>query len=75
MKYVNISDEQLEEHHKLNECKYCNCEFSEKNIKLFIIKKVVYSYEYIDNYKKLYETQLPSQEAFYSSLNNSSCND
>ena len=32
-------------------------------------------YEYIDNYNKLHETQLPEQNKFYSSLNNSRCND
>ena len=29
----------------------------------------------IDNYNRLYETQLPEQNKFYSSLNNSSCDD
>ena len=37
--------------------------------------KGVYPYECIDNYYKLHETQLPPKEAFYSSLNNSSCKD
>ena len=31
--------------------------------------------EYIDNYNKLHETELPPQDAFHSGLNNSSCND
>ena len=37
--------------------------------------KGIYPYEYIDNYNKLYELQLPEQDKFYSSLNNSSCSD
>ena len=37
--------------------------------------KGIYMYEYIDNYNKLHEKQLPPKEAFYSSLNNSHCND
>ena len=37
--------------------------------------KGIYMYEYIDNYNKLHETQLPPKEAFYSSLNNSHCSD
>ena len=35
--------------------------------------KGIYMYEYINNYEKLLETQLPPKEAFYSSLNNSHC--
>ena len=35
--------------------------------------KGIYPYEYINNYEKLLETQLPPKEAFYSSLNNSHC--
>ena len=37
--------------------------------------KGIYPYEYINNYNKLYETQLPPQVAFYSSLTNSKCSD
>ena len=40
-----------------------------------MISKGVYPYEYIDKYEKLNETQLPSQDQFYSSLNNSHCSD
>ena len=39
------------------------------------ISKGVCPYETINNYCKLYETQLPPQDAFYSSLNNSKCSD
>ena len=37
--------------------------------------KGIYPNEYVNNYNKLYETQLPPQDAFYSSLNNSLCSD
>ena len=40
-----------------------------------MISKGVYPYEYINKYEKLNETQLPPQELFYSSLNNSHCSD
>ena len=40
-----------------------------------MISKGVYPYEYIAQYEKLNETQLPPQELFYSSLNNSYCSD
>ena len=34
-----------------------------------LLKKGVYPYEYIDNWKRFDETALPDKEAFYSSLN------
>jgi hypothetical protein len=34
---IKISDEQLEEHNKINICKYCNCKFSDKKKKLCIM--------------------------------------
>ena len=40
-----------------------------------MISKGIYPHEYIDNYNRLYETKLPEQHKFYSSLNNSSCDD
>ena len=47
---------------------------SDEKFKL-MISKGAYPYEYVDNYNKLYDAQLPPQKAFYSSLNNSSCSD
>ena len=32
-------------------------------------RKGVYSYEYVDSWKKFEETELPPKEAFYSKLN------
>jgi len=40
-----------------------------------MIAKGIYPYDYIDNYARLYETQLPPIEEFYSQLNNSHCDE
>ena len=40
-----------------------------------MIQKGIYPYEFIDNYNKMYTTILPSQEKFYSKLNDSNCDD
>ena len=40
-----------------------------------MISKGVYPYDYIDNYNRLHEEQLPPIEAFYSQLNNTYCKD
>ena len=50
-------------------------QFSDDKQFQLMTSKGVYPYEYIDNYNKLHETQLPEQNKFYSSLNNSSCKD
>ena len=34
-----------------------------------LLRKGVYPYEYMDNWKRFDETSLPNKEAFYSSLN------
>ena len=34
-----------------------------------MLRKGVYPYEYMDNWKRFNETSLPSKESFYSSLN------
>ena len=45
-------------------------EFCNKNLNKFVLllRKVVYPYEYMDNWERFNET-LPSKEAFYSNLN------
>ena len=46
-------------------------EFCNGNLNKFILllRKGVYSYEYMDNWEKFDETSLPNQESFYNSLN------
>ena len=46
-------------------------EFCNKDINRFflLLKKRIYHYEYIDSWKRFYETSLPDKEAFYSTLN------
>ena len=46
-------------------------EFCNKNLNKFILllRKGVYSYEYIDNCKRFNETSLPNKDSFYSNLN------
>ena len=55
--------------------KNTSMQFSDDEQFKLMTSKGVYPYEYIDNYNKLNETQLPPKEAFYSSLNNSHCSD
>ena len=45
--------------------------FCNNNLNKFILllKKGVYPYEYMDNWKRFNETSLPSKESFYSNLN------
>ena len=46
-------------------------EFSNKNLNKFILllRKGVYPYKYMDNWKRFDETSLPNKESFYSNLN------
>ena len=48
-------------------------QFSDDEQFKLMTSKGVYPFEYIDNYNKLHEIQLPEQNKFYSSLNNSRC--
>ena len=45
--------------------------FCNKDLNKFILllRKVVYPYEYMDNWERFNETSLPSKESFYSNLN------
>ena len=45
---------------------FCN---NDLNKFLLLLRKGVYPYEYIDNWKRFNETSLPSKESFYSNLN------
>ena len=45
-------------------------DFVIKNIKfILLLRKVVYPYEYMDNWERFNETSLPNKEDFYRSLN------
>ena len=45
---------------------FCNYDI---NKFLFLLRKGVYPYEYMDSWERFGETSLPDKEAFYSSLN------
>ena len=47
------------------------CKFSNKDINKFILllRKGVYSYEYMDNWERFDEITLPDEKALYSNLN------
>ena len=45
---------------------FCN---GDLNKLIFLLRKGVYPYEYIDSWEKLDETTLPPKEAFYSNSN------
>ena len=46
--------------------KFCN---KDLNKFILLLRKGVYSYKYMDNWKRFNETSLPSKESFYSNLN------
>ena len=46
--------------------KFCN---KDLNKFILLLRKGVYSYEYMDNWKRFNETSLPNKESFYSNLN------
>ena len=46
--------------------KFCN---EDINIFIFLLRKGVYPYEYMNGWERFDETSLPDKEAFYSSLN------
>ena len=45
---------------------FCN---NDLNKLVLLLRKGVYPYEYMDNWKRFNETSLPSKESFYSNLN------
>ena len=49
--------------------------FKNDNEFKLMITKGIYPYDFIDDYTKFYTTILPSQDKFYSQLNDSKCDD
>ena len=49
-----------------NTYSFCN---NDLNKFILLLRKGVYSYEYMDNWERFNETSLPSKESFYSNLN------
>ena len=49
-----------------NICEFCNGDI---NKFILLLRKGVYPYQYMDNWKRFDETSFPDKEAFYSSLN------
>ena len=56
----------------LNTYEFCN---EDINKFILLLRKCVYSYEYMDSGERFDETSLPDKEAFYSSLNMESSTD
>ena len=50
----------------LNTYRFCNRDFNKSSL---LLRKGVYSYEYMNSQEKFIETQLPDEESFYSELN------
>ena len=50
----------------LNTCQLCNNDLNKFDL---LLRKGVYSYEYMDRWKKFKEDKLPDKESFYSELN------
>ena len=55
-------------------CTYSFCN-NDLNKFILLLRKVVYSYEYMDNWERFNETSLPSKESFYSNLNKENIDD
>ena len=62
--YSNELDEKLKKRFR-NTFKFSN---NDINKYILLLRKGVYPYEYIDDWKKFNETSLPEKEEFYSNL-------
>ena len=63
--YLNIIDEELKKRFK-NKFKFSN---NNNNKFILLLRKVVYPYEYMDEWKTFTEISLPEKVEFYSNLN------
>ena len=63
--YSNKLDEKLKKRFK-NTFKFSN---NDINKFILLLRKGVYPYEYMDEWKKFNKTKLPEKEEFYSNLN------
>ena len=63
--YQHKFDEKLKETF-FNAYKFCN---NDKNKFILLLRKSVYPYEYVNDWKIFSETSLPEKEDFYSYLN------
>ena len=76
MQFMNSSLERLVENLSSEDFKCLSKVFSEWSQKLKLVKqKGVYSYEYVDSFKKFDECCLPSKECFFSRLKGRSISD
>lgn len=49
--------------------------FTDENVFNLVTRKGIFPYDYVDDWKKLDDAQLPLQSCFDSQLNNQKCND
>ena len=67
MQFMNYSLEKLVKNQSDNDFKYVTEKFGSKNLEL-LKQKDPYPYEYMDNFKRFIEEQLPAKECFHSSV-------
>ena len=67
MQFMNSGLDSLVKNLSNNDFKYLSEEFSSELLEL-VKEKVVYPYEYMDSFKKLFEDKLPDKSNFFSSL-------
>ena len=63
MQFMNSSIERLVKNLSINDFKYLTEEFGPKNLEL-IKQKDVYTYEYMDSFKRFVEEKLPDKKCF-----------
>ena len=69
MQFMNSSLDSLVKHLVDKDFKYLSKEFSGKYLEV-VKEKGIYPYEYMNSFKKINETELPSKDKFFSSLKN-----